>query len=338
MEKIKINTLSAFTAPKDYVLDDSLKATVELAIALNKPLLVTGAPGTGKTQLAHKIAYELSENGSGIKFLKDPWIFNTKTTSSAKDLFYQYDAIGHFQRKGAAKEDEVSVRDYIQLNALGAAIVQTTVGTGSDHTKELGGSKKILKKLNDSPMSSVVLIDEIDKAPRDFPNDLLNEIENYQFYISELDLTIKAAPPKDTRIVVIMTSNFEKNLPPAFLRRCIFYHIPTPTGDRLMKIVTTRMHDFLQQQGLSLEEDQIKQRYQVVVNEFEKWGTTFNEKAPATAELLEWLKALELYHFFDKAISFQSLTNDQKTILQYTFPVLAKSKEDLEKLAAALPK
>lgn len=330
---IKINSLEASASPRDYILDDTLKATVELAIALNKPLLVTGAPGTGKTQLAHKVAYELAENGnSKLKFLRDPWIFNTKTTSTAKDLFYQYDAIGHFQRKGAEKGGEVSVRDYIQLSALGAAIVQTTVGTAFDRTGQLASDKNISEKIRTEQLSSVVLIDEIDKAPRDFPNDLLNEIENYQFYISELNLTIKAAERKDARIVIIMTSNFEKNLPPAFLRRCLFYHIPIPKGDRLMQIVAVRMNAFLQDVGLTLSEAEIKARYQKVVDEFDKWQPMFNDKAPATAELLEWLKALEMYNFFDHQTPFDSLTQEQKCILQYTFPILAKSKEDLEVL------
>lgn len=370
---INIHNLSGSTSPGDYVLDDSLKATVELAIALNKPLLVTGAPGTGKTQLAHKIAFELSKDTrNSFNFLPQPWTFNTKTTSTARDLFYQYDAIGHFQRKGAENKTDVSVSDYIQLNALGAAIVHTRIGNkknaakhpsviSEDRKKKEAGltdeaiaaiSKKMEEdedklrkisrdKLKDTPMSSVVLIDEIDKAPRDFPNDLLNEIENYQFYISELDLTVRAASPDAARIIIIMTSNFEKNLPPAFLRRCLFYNIPTPKGKALLDIVVARMTAFLEQRFLEqkkpmLSEEQIRDRYKSIVEAFDAWGETLNDKAPATAELLEWLKALELYQFFNEKRDFNALTDHQKKILQYTFPILAKSKDDVDTLANLL--
>lgn len=344
---ITITTLPSSNAPGDYVLEEPLTEAVKLAIALNKPLLVTGAPGTGKTQLAFKIADVLSKDGSQFKFLGEPWIFNTKTTSTARDLFYQYAAIDHFQRKGAAKDEQVSISDYIQLNALGAAIAQTKMGAYAETLSGKDEKETALKNIEDDkvlrkiskdrvksePMSSVVLIDEIDKAPRDFPNDLLNEIENYQFYIQELDITIKAAPPDRARVVIIMTSNFEKNLPPAFLRRCLFYHIPTPKGDALLKIVAARMRDFLKARNLALTDEEIKARYNAVVTAFDKWGEALNDKAPATAELIEWLKALELKRFFESKVSFDKLTEDQKTILRYTFPVLAKSKDDFDLIA-----
>lgn len=99
-----------------------------------------------------------------------------------------------------------------------------------------------------------------------------------------------------------------------------------------MQIVAVRMNAFLQDVGLTLSEAEIKARYQKVVDEFDKWQPMFNDKAPATAELLEWLKALEMYNFFDHQTPFDSLTQEQKCILQYTFPILAKSKEDLEVL------
>jgi MoxR-like ATPase len=345
--------------PRYYVIEDAgLAKAVNMAIWLQKPLLVTGAPGTGKTQLAFKVAYELAalppEGLNGFTpFLSKPFIFNTKTTSTASDLFYTYDAIGHFQQRSIEQTNgeatATTAHSFIHLNAMGKAVLQTY------------GKKKILSdpllkelqklrnfnELADEPLSTVILIDEIDKAPRDFPNDLLNEIEYYEFKIGELnsDLNIRRAPVVDhessARIVVIMTSNFEKNLPDAFLRRCLFYHIPSPDEEGLYKIVCNRMQPYLKAIYKEESEENIEKRFsnlqlkvRKVISEFQLYKDKMTEKPPSNAELIEWIKVLEVEDFFEGEINFNDLTESQKIIIKYTLPIIAKSKDDTEKIAS----
>lgn len=353
MFKLKNIQVSSANRPEDYVINDpALSEAVNMSIWLQKPLLLTGAPGTGKTQLAYKVAQELSSatNQKGFaNFLRTPFIFNTKTTSSASDLFYYYDAVGHFQKrniissseKSSSGSDEISPHAFIQLNALGEAILQSfgkTLLSNNRNLKELSRLNKFDTSIGDLPASSVVLIDEIDKAPRDFPNDLLNEIENYEFRIQELNKTIKKDRNQDPfpAIVVIMTSNFEKNLPDAFLRRCLFYHIPSPDNETLYKIVASRMTPYLKEMYTGeamLTDEQISaklKQFNKTVDEFAILKEKFKDKKPATSELLEWIKVLELNNFFNGETDFRKLTDDQKTILRFSLPILAKTKDDLD--------
>jgi len=167
-----------------YEADDDLEAAVNVALLLGQPLLLTGEPGTGKTQLPFHLSNQFG--------WADPLIFEAKSTSTYRDLFYSYDAVGRFHAKdigGTSRE----AREYIQYNALGRAILRTL------------DKKKIERYLpsdyiHDGPKPSVVLIDEIDKAPRDFPNDILREIENLYFKVPEIDLEeLKASPPIQKR-------------------------------------------------------------------------------------------------------------------------------------------
>ena len=365
-------------APQYYVLDDKgLEAAVQMAIWLGKPLLITGAPGTGKTQLAFKVADMLfsASNSNGVcAFLKEPFVFNTKTTSGPTDLFYYYDAIRHFQRRYVDDEDRLKIstsvtqklkdtdqqdagsltikkeatgpqltaHSFIKLNALGKAILQAWGKDAIIASKELESLQYLaaFDELESSPRSSVVLIDEIDKAPRDFPNDLLFEIENTAFSINELMNQNVPRPNTGAQIVVIMTSNFEKNLPDAFLRRCLFYHIAFPATDELLKIVNSRIQPHLRElyknDAPQLENisKSITDNLKKVIIKFEEIRTGMKEKQPATAELLEWVKTLEKRGFFNEPVDFDKLSAGQKETFLYSLPALAKSDEDLTSLIA----
>jgi MoxR-like ATPase len=300
--------------PTKYLLSEELKNAVKVAITLGQPLLVTGEPGTGKTQLAYKVAYDLSRDNPN--FYEKPFVFNTKTTSTATDLFYLYDAIRHFHDANIRKttgEKIPNVSNYIKLQALGKAIALS-------NEKEIERNEFIQTSAA-GPKSSVVLIDEIDKAPRDFPNDILDEIEKFQFEIKEAE-NYKITKGESQRIIVIMTSNSEKNLPDAFLRRCVFYHIPFPGKEELFKIVQSH-----------LGEDSEYAKDDELIKHFQKIREILTKKKPATAELIAWLRILELKNFIlDGKVDFDNLTTEQKKILMISYLVLAKTKEDLETL------
>ncbi|MBC7930529.1 MAG: MoxR family ATPase [Rubrivivax sp.] len=282
--------------PSGYVADEGLRDAVNVALVLGQPLLVTGEPGTGKTQLAFSVAYELE--------LPAPVVFQTKTTSTAKDLFYRYDALRHFNDANIIKKDEgatLPVENYITYEALGRAIIQA--GAGSEATAE-GGRK---------PARSVVLMDEVDKAPRDFPNDILHEIEKFSFTVSETSETFVAE--QSARPIVILTSNSEKNLPDAFLRRCVFYHIPPPNHEQLKQIALRR---------LTLHEG-FPTLLDPLIEHFEEIRELALKKKPATAELLAWLRVLN-----QMKINEAALRQGQAEALAFTYSILAKNKEDKE--------
>lgn len=250
--------------PAGYLADAGLVDACNVALALGQPLLLTGEPGTGKTMFARSLAWELG--------LGDQLKFETKSDSSAQDLFYRYDSLRRF-RDAQSGARQLDAADYIGYNALGKAILFTRSPEEVKAYLPAGLAHPGKKR-------SVVLIDEVDKAPRDFPNDILNELEHMYFRVPELDNERIEAEPALYPIVVI-TSNSEKDLPDAFLRRCIYYDIPFPDRPRLRQIVLERLPAMAGSDAfLNDALDIFAQLRSPAVG---------LRKPPATAELLGWL-------------------------------------------------
>jgi len=241
--------LEAMNRAEDYVMEDQeLRAAANAALVLGKPLLLTGEAGIGKSQFARWLALQL-ELGEPLKFV-------VKSTTEARDLFYQYDSLARFheaqvtqllQPAGVSSGGRTSSYDgvdplrYITYNALGKAILYSLGKTAAQGQDLLSKDMvDLLATFPAKPRRSVVLIDEIDKAPRDVPNDVLDEIDHCTFNIRELGNRSVAAP-SDCRPVVVMTSNSERDLPKPFLRRCVYYHMRFPTPTVLTQIVHRRV-------------------------------------------------------------------------------------------------
>jgi MoxR-like ATPase len=231
-----------FEGSDHYVATDDLRIAVNAAIALERPLLVKGEPGTGKTMLALEVARAL-----GMPIIE----WHIKSTTKAHMGLYEYDAVARLRDGQLGEERARDIRNYIKKGKLWEAFT--------------------------APKRPVLLIDEIDKADIEFPNELLQELDRMEFYVYELDETVKAK----VRPVVIITSNNEKELPDAFLRRCFFHYIKFPDNETMSQIIDVHFPG-------------IKKR---LVNEA---LTTFYrmrdvpglKKKPSTSELLDWLKLL----------------------------------------------
>lgn len=233
-----------FQSTQDYVASRELMDSVNVAMALEKPLLIKGEPGTGKTMLAKAVANSLS---------MDLIIWNIKSTTKAQEGLYTYDTIQRLYDGQFGEEGVDDIAKYIKLGKLGEAF--------------------------DRQEQVVLLIDEIDKADLEFPNDLLWELDQMEFYIPETKRTVKAKQ----RPIVIITSNAEKELPDAFLRRCIFHYIDFPKADLMAEIVRTHFPN--------IEENLMKNAMEVFY-----WirGIRDVRKKPSTSELIDWLNALQM--------------------------------------------
>lgn len=290
--------------PERYLVDDGLRDACNVALLLGQPLLLTGEPGTGKSCFAQALAWEFG--------LGEPLVYEVKSTSTARSLFYHYDALQRFQdiQSGMAAGDAPPSR-YLTINALGQAILNT-LPLASRPALPSSQAR------DDQPGRSVVLIDEIDKAPRDFPNDVLTELEDLYFRIPELGDVVYRADPH-LRPLVVLTSNSERDLPDAFLRRCVYYHIPFPNPQRLEEIVAQQLHDHPADSALSREALALFQRL--------RDPRSGLRKKPATAELLLWL--LTLRHLLGEAAESGGLRGaEQQAAVRRSLSSLIKTADD----------
>lgn len=296
-----------------YIASPAQQYALEAALDMNQPLLITGEPGTGKTEMADWALDYLNQK-TGNAYWPEVLRFNTKTVSKAADLFYTYDALSHFQAANMRGEQAVPVEQFITLNAFGKAVAYS-------NPARVEFAEKFRLVLPPKPMNAVVLIDEVDKAPRDFTNDLLDEILNYRFAIREMP-GFEAQKAPDSKIVIILTSNSEKNLPDAFLRRCAFFHIEFPTGQLLRDIVELHLGQIT---------PETRAGYERLLAFFERAREKSVRKAPATAELVAWLRILGL-----KGYLTNSNTDERRRLLEQNLMFLVKTKDDLDAIKELL--
>lgn len=231
-----------FAGTDNYVATDDLKVAVNAAVKLRRPLLVKGEPGTGKTVLAHEIS----------KALGAPLIeWNIKSTTKAQQGLYEYDAVARLRDSQLGDERVHEIKNYIKRGKLWDAFT--------------------------SDQLPILLIDEIDKADIEFPNDLLQELDRMEFFVYETQETVKAIE----RPIVIITSNNEKELPDAFLRRCFFHYIKFPDRETMQDIINVHFPD--------IQKILVSRAMDIFYNIREVPGL---KKKPSTSELLDWLKLL----------------------------------------------
>ena len=264
-----------FTGTQDYVATEDLTVAVNAAVLLERPLLIKGEPGTGKTELAKQVASAL-----GLELIE----WNIKSTTKAQQGLYEYDAVSRLRDSQLGDERVRDVGNYIRKGKLWTAF--------------------------EADQKVVLLIDEIDKADIEFPNDLLQELDKMAFHVYETGETVAA----NNRPVVIITSNNEKELPDAFLRRCFFHYISFPDQDTMRQIVKVHYPDIKEQ----LLTTALTQFYEIR----EQQGL---KKKPSTSEVLDWLKLL-----LAEDLSPEDLKQDAGNLLPKLHGALLKNEQDVQ--------
>ena len=263
-----------FTGTKDYVATEDLTIAVNAAVTLERPLLIKGEPGTGKTELAKQVANDL-----GLEMIE----WSVKSTTKAQQGLYEYDAVSRLRDSQLGERRVHDVKNYIRKGKLWQAF--------------------------DSDEKVVLLIDEIDKADIEFPNDLLQELDKMEFFVYETGETIKTKQ----RPIVIITSNNEKELPDAFLRRCFFHYIRFPDSDTLRKIVKVH-HPGIKDTLLTT----------ALMQFFELREQPGIKKKPSTSEVLDWLKLL-----LAEDLSSEDIKRDAANALPKLHGALLKNEQDV---------
>jgi MoxR-like ATPase len=271
-----------FQSTSDYIATDALKQAVNAARVLQKPLLIKGEPGTGKTLLAEQVATSL-----GMKLIT----WNIKSTTKAQQGLYEYDAVSRLRDSQLGEDKVYDIANYIKPGKLWDAFAATE--------------------------RVVLLIDEIDKADIEFPNDLLHELDRMSFYVYETGETITAV----TRPIVIITSNNEKELPDAFLRRCFFHYIDFPNEETMRQIIDVHF--------ANITESLVSEALQIF---FKLRQVSGLKKPPSTSELIDWLTLLMADDMPEEVLR----NRDPKTAIPPLHGALIKNEQDvhlLERLA-----
>ena len=270
--------MTTFSSTKEYIASDDLSMAVNAAMALEKPLLIKGEPGTGKTMLAEQVA-----EAAGMELVQ----WHIKSTTKAHQGLYEYDAVSRLRDSQLGDNKVADVANYIKKGKLWEAFA---------------AEKRV-----------VLLIDEIDKADIEFPNDLLQELDRMEFYVYETGETIKAV----NRPVIIITSNNEKELPDAFLRRCFFHFISFPDRQTMKSIVDVHYPD--------IQKTLVDQALEIFFELRELPGL---KKRPSTSELIDWLKLLMSDDIPDDILT----QRDQSTAIPPLYGALLKNEQDVQML------
>ena len=264
-----------FEGTKNYIATEDLKVAVNAAITLERPIIVKGEPGTGKTMLAHEVA-----DAIGCEIIT----WHIKSTTKAQQGLYEYDAVTRLRDSQLGDEKVKDIKNYISKGKLWNAF--------------------------ESEKRPVLLIDEIDKADIEFPNDLLLELDKMEFFVYETGETIKAV----NRPIVIITSNNEKELPDAFLRRCFFHYIKFPEAETMEEIVNVHFPN--------IKKDLISEAFKIFYDIRDVPGI---KKKPSTSELIDWLKLLMTDDVDAKTLK----EKDPKKLIPPLHGALLKNEQDV---------